>query len=185
MKQIHFFALKEDLLAMLEFLESQGPLKYVLTGNFLSDEVKHGVSVFTSGANIPNLGKASADQTAGCDSFLVCEPESHVQLRKFRAYDGRERICIDQLANPDSVVFTPAGMWSEDIILNGCVGTASDSQISRVLMKRFHVAVKKTCSKVRAFYVGPKALVLLQNGKRLTGAVQSPPEFDLAPVAKS
>jgi hypothetical protein len=182
MKQIHFFGLKEDLLAMLECLEGQGPLKYVLTGNFLSDEVKNGFSVFTGGANIPNLGKATADQTAGCDTFLVCEPQSPVELRRFRAYDGRERICIDQLANPDSVVFTPAGMWSEDVVLNGCVGTASDSAISMALMKRFHVAVKKTCSKVRAFYVGPKALVLLQNGKRLAGAVQSPPEFDLTPA---
>jgi hypothetical protein len=179
MKQIHFFGLKEDLLAMLELLESKGPLKYVRTGNFLSDEVKNGGSVFTSRANIPNLGKATADQTAGCETFLVCEAHSPVELRRFRGYDGRERICIDQLANPDSVVFTPAGMWNDDVVLNGCVGTASDSQISGALMKRFLAAVKKTCSKVRAFYVGPKAFVLLQNGKRLAGAVQSPREFDL------
>jgi hypothetical protein len=50
-------------------------------------------------------------------------------------------------------------------------------------MKRIQAAVKKTFSKVKAFYVGPKALALLENGKRLAGAVQSPREFDLSPAS--
>ena len=184
MKQIHFFGLKEDFLAMLELLETTGPLKYVRTGNFLSNEVKNGGSVITAGANIPNLGKATADQTAGCEAYLVCEPRAPIELRRFRDYEGRDRVCVDQLANPDSVLFTPAGMWNEDIVLNGCVGTASNSPSSQALLKRFQSAVKKTFSKVRAFYVGPKALVLLECGKRLAGAVQSPRELDLAPVTR-
>lgn|SRR5262245_15430405 len=182
MKQILFFALKEDLLAMLELVESRGLLKYLRMGNFGSAEITDGVNAFNTGAEIPNLGRATADQSSGCDTFLVCEPESAIHLRRFQAYDGRERVCVDQLVNPDSVTFTPAGVWNEDIVLNGAIGTASDSEISQALMKRFHAAVKKTYSKVRAFYVGPKALALLESGKRLAGAAQSPREFDLAPV---
>jgi hypothetical protein len=50
-------------------------------------------------------------------------------------------------------------------------------------MKRFNSAVKKTFTKVKAFYVGPKALELLERGMRLTISAQSPREFDLTPVA--
>src|SRR5262249_40111153 len=122
------------------------------------------------------------DQSMGCDAYLVLEPETPLNLRRFRGIDGGERVCIDQLINPDSVTFTPGGIWKEDVVLNGAIGTASDSAVSQALMKRFQAAVKKTCTKVRAFYVGPRALTLFEAGKRLAGAVQSPREFDLAPL---
>ena len=179
MKQILFFALKEDLVPVLALLESKGALQYILTGNFLKRDFKQ--IVFTTGVQIPNLGKATADQWIGCEAFLVCEPETAINLRTLQGYDGNERICVDQFANPDSVTFTPGGIWNEDIVLNGCVGTASESQASQALMKRFHSAIKNTFSKAKAFYVGPKALRLLESGKRLAGAVQSPRELDLIP----
>ncbi len=180
MSQIHFFALCEDLLAMLELVESKGPLKYVLMGNFTNHEVADGrISSFDRGADIPNLGMANADSWVACDFFFVCERETHLNLRTFQASNGIERVCVDQLENPDSIGFTPGGIWNEDTVLNGRIATASHSPISQSLMKRSRVAVRKTFSKVKAFYVGPKALVLLESGKRLAGAVQSPPEFDL------
>jgi len=178
MKQIHFFALREDLLAMLELVETKGPLKYVRMGNFASHEIA-GISVFNRGADIPNLGKATADSWVACDSYLVCERETRVNQRSLRDMDGGERVCVDQLVNPNSVTFIPGGIWNEDVVLNGRIATASDSRISDALMKRFQAAVKKTFCKVRAFHVGPKALVLLESGKRLAGAVQSPREYDL------
>ena len=180
MKQIHFFALKDDLLAMLELVESEGSLKYTPMGNFPKDEIKDGLSVFGTGAGIPNLGKATAESAAACEAFLVSEPKTPINLEAVDASTGK-RICVDQLVNPDTVTFTPGGVWNEDVVLNGRIATASDSQISQALMKRFHAAVKKAFSKVRAFYVGPKALVMLHSGKRLAGAVQSPREFDLVP----
>jgi hypothetical protein len=46
-------------------------------------------------------------------------------------------------------------------------------------MKRFNAEIRKEFSKVKAFWVGPNALTLLNAGKRLTDASQSPREFDL------
>jgi hypothetical protein len=179
MKNIHFFALKEDLLTVLALVEGKGSLKYALPGNFLKDEVKNGISVFNTGAEIPNLGKARADSSTHCDDFLVYEPETQINLRAFQGNDG-ERICVDQLTNPDSVVFLPGGIWNEDVVIQGHVGTASDSQISQALMKRFQAAIKKSFTKVKAFYVGPRALEFLECGKRLTDSARSPREYDLA-----
>ena len=48
-------------------------------------------------------------------------------------------------------------------------------------MRRFRAAFKKTFTNIRSSYVGPKALLLLKSGKRLTADVQSPREYDLAP----
>lgn len=179
MKHILFFALKDDLLPMLELVESKGALKYARMGNFASHEIKDGISVFENGMGIPNLGKASADSAAACEAFLVCERGTPVNLRPVQG----ERVCVDQLANPDSVEFKPGGIWNEDVLLHGRIATASESAISQALMKRFQAAVKKTFSKVKAFYVGPKALVLLESGKRLTISVQSAREFDLTPAS--
>src|ERR1700730_2868741 len=105
MSHILFYAVQEDLLALLEIVASQGELKYTLTGNFLRSEINDHVPVFILGAEIPNLGRASADSSAACDSFLVCEVETPVNLRT--AGVNGERICVDQLANPDSVEFKP------------------------------------------------------------------------------
>jgi hypothetical protein len=179
MKHILFFALKEDLLALLELIESEGSLKYVRMGNFPAEEVKNGLGVFCTGAGIPNLGKATAESATACETFLVCEQETPINLRTLHGSTG-ERVCVDQLANPDSVAFTPGGIWNEDVVLHGRIATTSESQTSQALMKRFQAAVKQSFSKVKAFYVGTKASILLESGKRLTISTQSPREFDLA-----
>jgi hypothetical protein len=174
MKQILFFALNEDLLALFELIDSNGLLKYARMGNFRQDEINDHISVFESGSALPNLGSASADSSAACEGFLVCERETPIKLRGLA-----ERFCVDQLANPDSVEFKPGGIWNEEIVLHGRIATASDSQISQALMKRFQAAAKKTFSKVKSFYVGQKAFASLESGKRLTISAQSPRDFDL------
>jgi hypothetical protein len=177
MRQIHFFALKEDLLPVLEAFERAGPLKYVRMGQSPTPDYEG----FTYGGDIPNLGKASTDSAASCESFLVTGRDMPVTVRPIKVA-GVERYAIDQLVNPYTITFTPGGIWGEDVVLNGRVATVSDSAQAQELMKRFNSAIKNHFSKVKAFLVGPKALVLLNAGKRLTAAAQSPREFDLTTV---
>ena len=180
MKSIHFHAVKEDILQVISVFESGGSVKYVLTGNFLANEISEGISVYESVDEIPNLGEATADSSAACESFLVCDQTTPITPRSLQESG---RVCIDQLFNPDTVVFKPGGIWSEEVLLEGQVGTASDSDESQRLMKRFNSAIKKTFTKVKAFYVGPKALELLERGTRLTMSAHSSHEFDLTPVS--
>lgn len=178
MRHILFFATKEDLLPMLQMAEAREPLKYVRTGNF----TKPNLEIFLRGSDIPGLGKATCESAHASASYLVCEQALPVVVRQINRTDGTERFCVDQLHNPDTVGFTPAGMWNDDILLHGRVATASDSEVSQSLMKLFHTAIKKRFTKIRAFYVGPNAQLMLRAGKRLTIAEQSPREFDLAPI---
>ncbi|HZZ71865.1 MAG TPA: hypothetical protein VFE24_06400, partial [Pirellulales bacterium] len=173
MTQTMFFALTDDLLALLEIVESKGSLKYTLMGNFLADEMTDGPTVYSSGAAIRNLGKAKVPSATGCNRFLVCESGMSINLESFNGKTSK-RVLIDQLINPDTVTFAPGGAWDDDVILSGRVATVSTTPIAQALMRRFKNAIKKTFTKVRAYYVGPQALVQLQNGKRLTAAVQCP-----------
>lgn len=183
MKNILFFATKDDLIPLLTSIESKGSLKYARMGNFLKSEIQTCAYVVNTGAGIPNLGRSAAHSSTACEAFLVCEQGLPINLRPLQGIDG-ERYCVDQLANPDTIEFAPGGIWKEEAILHGRIATASESQVSQALMKRFQEAVRKAFSKVRAYYVGTHALEMLENGKRLTGAVQSPREYDLLPVPR-
>jgi hypothetical protein len=172
---IPLYAVKEDLLPVLEALESDGSVKYVRRGGQLLEPT---LIAFDHAKDIPNLGKATAETGNFCDTFLVCKSELQIVVRSARVL-GQERFFIDQLYNPDTVTLTPAGMWNKEVLLAGYVGTASDSVESQKLMKRFHSAIRRRFVKITAYWVGHGALELLPSGKRLTSAVQSPPEFDL------
>ena len=198
-----FYATGDDLLTVTEKVESAAAIKYVRFGTVTELPPER----FDNAAQIPNLGIAVHQAAGMCDTFLVCDAsaaiiprevktlteedinrlttsigdqEVQVDKNNWRRLVGVRRFAIDQLKNPDTITFSPGGLWNNDILLHGRVATASQSKSSQALMKRFKAALQKTFVKVKAFYVGPQALMLLKNGQRLTVSAQSPREFDLA-----
>ena len=69
---IPLYAEKEDLLPVLEALESDGSVKYVRTGGQLPEP---SLIAFDHAKDIPNLGKATSETGNFCDTFLVCKSE--------------------------------------------------------------------------------------------------------------
>lgn len=177
MKNIYFFALKKDILFVLDFVENSHHIKYILTGKFFDLTQQ----TFLRGSDIPNLGLANNDSSINCETYLVLDEEVLVNPRVINQIDGSQRSTIDQLLNPDSVTFTAAGIFGEEVVLQGRIATASDSKRSQELMKLFSVAFRKNFKKVKAYWIGPDAQLVLDSGKRLTSAVQSPSDFDLIP----
>jgi hypothetical protein len=176
MKQVRFFAIDSDILSVLNEVEEGMDLQYVKTGLFSSPPTEH----FDTGVNLPRLGMATSDSATNSESFLVTERGTSIHPRSIRLQNGGINFCIDQLNNPDTIVFTPAGRWESVAVLYGTFGTASDSDASLKLMKAFERAIKKNFKKIKAFWVGPNALLQLQKGGRLTIAIQSPKVFDLS-----
>ena len=175
MKRIHFFALREDLLPMLEAVEAGGPLKYIRCGHYPAGAA---VEVLSAGSEIPSLGRATTYNASTSETFVVSEPEAVIALRPI----GTDRVSVDQLLNPYTVTFTPSGIWNDDIVLYGRVATVSDSGPAQKLMRRFHAAMKKRFTKMEEYYVGPHALALLKAGKRLAIGAYSPRDSDLHQV---
>ena len=175
MKRLDFFALKSDLLILLDAIESKVSMKYVLAETSSTAVTQE----WTHGSEIPGLGRADGAQPSLCRSYLLTQCEIPIQPRRIQQFDGTTRFDVDQLLNPDSIVFTPAGEWKEEIILSGNVGTTSPSSVSQSLMKVTSGAMRRHFTKVRAFWGGPEALNRLRSGTRLTIAEQSPPIYNL------
>ena len=92
---------------------------------------------------------------------------------------GAAETAVPQSALLQRYLTESGGRWGEEVVLNGRVATVSGSDFAQELMKSFSRSFKKRFSKIKAFYVGLGASVLLDAGKRLTAAEQSHREFDL------
>jgi hypothetical protein len=174
-KRVHFFATKDDLLLVLRSLEGGRPIRYTRAGRVIGPVPE----IWKSGEDLPQLGNATGDQVVVCDQFLITEEIPTIRVESRRMSTGEMRFDVYQSGNPDSVVLAPGGLWTDGAIISGSIATISESQTSHSLMRSARSAVKKQFTRVRAFWVGPEALVALRSGRRLTTAVQSPPEYDL------
>jgi hypothetical protein len=175
MKQLMFFALRDDLIPVITAVEAKTPLKYVVGGAYEDASI----GAWRSGLELPQLGTADADSSTACRTFLVLAAGTNVVERKIVRNDGKHVTLIDQLLNPDSVSFTPGGL-RDSAVISGRIATATDTGIPQALMKSFSSAMRKHFVRINAFYVGPEAERLFESGTRLTYALQSPPEYDLS-----
>ena len=50
-------------------------------------------------------------------------------------------------------------------------------------MRKYRAVIKRRFTRINAFWVGPLALQGFRAGWRLTGAEQSPPEYDLGEIS--
>ena len=179
MKRIPFFATRNDLLLVLSELEEKRQIKYTRAGRQEGSESR----VWESGANLPGLGRAAGDQAVACDSFLIFDGICTINVVSREMLSGDDRYDVDQGENPNTVILNVGGEWIDGSLISGSVTTVSASPISQSLMRTLHSGIKKHFTRVRAFWVGPEALSALRSGKRLTYAVQSPPEYDLTDVS--
>jgi hypothetical protein len=148
MKIIMFFAVKDDLVPVLDAVESVKKLRYVEMGQFQDWNYRS----FPSAAEIPNLSTASADSAINSQSWLVIADSTPINVRRITPSNGTaDRFAIDQLVNLDSVTLTPGGIWRDAIVLNGRVSTASTTVRSQELMKHFQPAFRRHFKKIKAF----------------------------------
>jgi hypothetical protein len=112
MKQIRFYALRSDIAAVLAYLDTRAKLKYLVAGR------GQYVPEPASWQEIVTLGRATSDSGICSLSFLVAKEQTQIVPREIG-----DQFVIDQLWNPDAIMFTPAGAWDAGTILSGRVGT--------------------------------------------------------------
>ena len=174
MKHVYFFALSHDITRVLNDLESIAPIRYVRMGQY--DTEKH--DTFEAAGDIPLLGQSDTDSASSGRSFLLVHRFAQVHLRSVDV-QGKKRFIVDQLVNSDSIVLSPGGSWTGDIVISGRFATTSSHTFAQTLMKKSASLLRKQFTKVKAFYVGAEAMTLLREGKRLTDSARSPVEYDL------
>jgi len=117
--QIHFFATEMPL---LEAVEDAKDIRYVQGGRSDTDAAKS----YSTVTALPNLGKASAESAVNCRTFLICHRTEVVRAREVAG----PAYVFDQLLNPNTVTFTPGGLWGDDILLHGRFALASKEAFS-------------------------------------------------------
>lgn len=174
----HFFATADDLLPVLDHVESKLSLAYTLTGLFTSPLI----SAIARGVDIPTLRKPTKGPNAiNSPSYLVTPFDVAVQVRDVSQKSGGMLYAVDQLINPESIILSHGGFFSPEILLYGRVGTVSDSAVAKTLYRAFANAISKQFVRIRAYWVGPEAAKLQREGCRLTIGAHSPRECDLIP----
>jgi hypothetical protein len=175
MKRIHIFALESDLHLILRQIEARELVTYTSTEPMPTPELQQ----WAHGMEIDDIGIAAGEQTALCQEFLITNFGTPVTATRVEQFDGKIRFHVDQELNPDSIVFTPAGEWKRQMIIAGLFATLSSSSQAQGLMRLVSAAIKKHFTRVKGYWVGPRALLRLRNGFRLTMAEQSPPIYNL------
>jgi hypothetical protein len=173
----HFYATTEDLLPVIEQVESKLSVAYVEAGLFESAAI----AAFRGGVELPTLHKRAPTESAISGyRYLVTFSDVTPQIREVHQRNGGSRYAVDQLANPDSVIFQHGGFWNPGVLLYGCVSTVSNSSNSLRLHRAFSSAIAEHFTRIKSFYVGDKARSAMLSGCRLTIAASSPSEYDLA-----
>lgn len=175
-KQIHLFATCQDLEPGIRSIEARRHLKYALCGLFQSPTTQTWRSVLDA----PNLGKTTKGSQSLCDRYLVLQADTDLRVRSVAQADGGTRYAVDQLQNPESIVFLPGGSFGDGYLICGHIGTASNHPAALHLFRDFSRSVTLEFRKHRNYFVGPEACKLQQTGMRLiTMHVEEAKEFDL------
>ena len=173
--QIHIFATRADLEALLRAIESKRELQYVRAGLFDLPVLNRLPSLL----NDANLGIALNGDNAQEPRYLVADREVSIEVRTVPQHGGGTKHAIDQQANPRTIVFQPGGVCSESCVIAGSVGTVSEDPVSLALFQLFSKEVKRQFEKIKSFHVGKEAGESLNKGWRLTNGVKSPSLYDL------
>jgi len=114
-------------------------------------------------------------------SYLVAPRNVAVAARAVPQRKGGVLFALDQMENPSTFVFQPGGIFEQQCLVAGHIGTIHEDPIGKELLQDFSRAVTRGFKKVRSYWVGPEALTLLDSGVRLvTISAKEPSEYDLS-----
>lgn len=175
--QIQLFATRSDLLSGIERIEALRDLHYALL--CMLDE--NTVNVINTLLDVEDIGYNNSGKYVLGTQYLVVEKKHEIKSRAIKQRKGGILYDIGPLENPHSIVFQSPGIFKENYLIMGSVGTASESKESIKLYKFFKKEITRDFKKIKDLYVGPEALILAKSGYRfITMHTNQSQEYDLA-----
>lgn len=168
-----FFATPDDIRPVLEDVESQVELRYVLAGLFESPDLK----IFDSALEIPDLGRATAGDHTLIPVYVVAPRLRVVASRAVPQRKGGVRYVVEVSAG--MVDFRPGGVFEQGAVIDGQVGARKADAEALRIKKMFDRAIARRFRKAKGWYLGPEAERLHEQGWRLTFSWKSPSDYDL------
>lgn len=176
-KRINFYATRADIINVTHYIERFNQVYYLATGN----QTHSDFAKCSSAESIESLGCADASSGIGCRSYLILPLGVESVVEQVIGSQGNKRFIVDQLENPNSVMFTPAGVLDRNFVLAGRVASVSSSKFSTKIMSHFLSAFKSQCVKSKSYWLGRQASDLYYEGTRLAISTQTPRKYDAHP----
>jgi hypothetical protein len=176
MKYTHFYATGADILPVLRRLEQDHLVKYIPTGK--RSEINR--PIYLTWREIPNPGISTNETGFLSIAYMVSPRNIKNVIYAFTDKKGQKSWLLSNGDNPDSVILTMAGLWTTGTLLPGNMRTLHDTPNAQRIMKTFRAAVKaESFVKYDVYWFGREAIDMLQAGRRLVEAEQSPRSFDI------
>lgn len=174
--QTHFFATRADVVPGIERIQSTRRLKYTRCDEY---DLSHPPS-YSSLLAVEGLGSNPTGKAIDAPMFLVTADEEPIKVQTIRRPGHGTRYALTQEGNPRSIVIALSGLYQETTLVAGKIGTVSEHPQAIALFKYFARELTRGFKRIRMFLVGPEALRMLEEGKRLvTIGIRSPTEYDL------
>ena len=174
-KRLGFFALRDDIMAIMSRIERNGSLEYRRFGVYPSPEVP----VFTSVSEIPDFGVAVRGDMNHEPAYLATPAKCPFIPRVIPYSAGGQGYLVTQDENPSSVDLRSGGLYAPGVIIGGECRTRSRSASSTYMYERIRGFFRRMCVKVGDYFVAPLALELARQGARLTHQAAAPLQFDV------
>ena len=110
--------------------------------------------------------------------FLVTRSHVFACPRKIEPSIGEPWYAFDLMGTPDGVMVAWGGQ-KKMALLPGSISALKKTTESASLFKSMSEKFKKGCRRIKSYWVGPEALVLLRSGHRLTSSETSSGLYDL------
>ncbi len=158
-------------------------MKFVEMGNLNTPNR----SIYLSSSEIPHPGYSTHESGVSSAAFMVSHQDTKNHMNAFCGNKGERRWTLDNCDNEETVILRLGGLWSDEIVIEGLMDTLhTENSVAQGLMKWFQSALRREgFNKIDGRWVGSEALAMLNAGKRLTQAEQSPRQFDLKAPAKT
>ncbi|MDM5272198.1 hypothetical protein PGH07_08395 [Sulfurovum sp. zt1-1] len=175
-KAIIFFATKDELIDIIEeaFLDIDFKLYRI-------DDIQNNeAEVYQSIEEVPDIGISIAGNHVLDKRYLLIPSNQEMAIESIALKKGGFNYNADQGNNPDSVLFEPGGVYKDyEAIISGQISTISESEWSLKLFNNLSSKIKKKFTPIKSYYVSKNAEVKLDEGIRLTAAVNRPTLYDL------
>jgi hypothetical protein len=174
MSHVYFFATSSDIGKVLMSVGRLEALEMVLVDHMPNRIVNR----FTISEVISRLGSIPFRYDDG-EEYLVLFKGADVAPVSILNNQGKYTYIVDQRSNPDTITFSPGGLYGDDILVRGRIASVSDTADSKNLMRLFSKEIRSSFEKIKSCWVGCEAAELLDSGKRLTLTNGSSPVMDL------
>lgn len=170
-----FFATKADLLEISQNVEQVSQIKYLKQNSKETEDVR----ILSSLKDYENLGINSSGEKSA-ETFLVVEKAEPYYIREVQLNKGGMRYFLDQVLNPNSILLRPGGLYKDDFLICGEIGTMGNSIESKKIYNIFLKAIKQqSCANKEGLFVGQDAMKLYGKRRFIGISIKQPEEYDL------